>query len=223
MIKIRRREKTWWRLNSAMFTVVPTCPHEQKSPLYPPRVHLTAGSRTLFSGYRQIIFLFLHNILFRRLHSETPILFSTKLIILPKKFDPHRPYPSATTFTHSNQWNPPLFVSQIWAFLRKREGESSGFERTMDEKLIQRLESAVTRLEALSTGFRPGGAPESGEDAVSDPSILAFDDLMGQYVGRVTTAAEKIGGQVLEVTKVLKEAFSVQRELLVRVKQTQVC
>lgn len=92
----------------------------------------------------------------------------------------------------------------------------------MDEKLIQRLESAVARLEALSTGFRPGGAPESGEDVVTDPSILAFDDLMGQYFARVLSAAEKIGGQVLEATKILKEAFSVQRELLVKVKQTQV-
>ena len=92
----------------------------------------------------------------------------------------------------------------------------------MDEKLIQRLESAVARLEALSTGFRAGGAPESGEDAVSDPSILGFDDLMGQYFARVYSAAEKIGGQVLTVTKILKEAFSVQRELLVKIKQTQV-
>ncbi|KAG7035090.1 Cyclase-associated protein 1 [Cucurbita argyrosperma subsp. argyrosperma] len=91
----------------------------------------------------------------------------------------------------------------------------------MDAKLIQRLESAVARLEALSTGFRAGGAPEGGEDAVSDPSILGFDDLMGQYFARVYSAAEKIGGQVLTVTEILKEAFSVQRELLVKIKQTQ--
>ncbi|KAG7010934.1 Cyclase-associated protein 1 [Cucurbita argyrosperma subsp. argyrosperma] len=91
----------------------------------------------------------------------------------------------------------------------------------MDEKLIQRLESAVARLEAFSTGFRHGGAPESDEVTVSDPSVLAFDDFMGQYVARVSNAAEKIGGQVLEATKILSEAFSVQRELLVKVKQTQ--
>lgn len=91
----------------------------------------------------------------------------------------------------------------------------------MDEKLIQRLESAVARLEALSTGSRPRVSPESGEDAVTDPSILAFDDLMGQYFARVSSAAEKIGGQVLDATKILKEAFSVQKELLIKVKQTQ--
>ncbi|KAK9286041.1 hypothetical protein L1049_014420 [Liquidambar formosana] len=94
----------------------------------------------------------------------------------------------------------------------------------MEEKLIQRLESAVARLETLSTGFRPRGAVESGADddaAASDPSILAFDDLMGQFVGRVSAAAEKIGGKVLEATKIVEEAFSVQKELLIKVKQTQ--
>ncbi|KAA8545970.1 hypothetical protein F0562_020579 [Nyssa sinensis] len=91
----------------------------------------------------------------------------------------------------------------------------------MEEKLIQRLESAVARLEALSVGFQPGGSPESGGDAAAlDPSVLAFDDMMAQFVGRVTSAAEKIGGQVLDVTKVVAEAFSVQKDLLIKVKQT---
>ncbi|XP_038705671.1 cyclase-associated protein 1-like [Tripterygium wilfordii] len=90
----------------------------------------------------------------------------------------------------------------------------------MEEKLVQRLESAVARLEALSTGFRPGGSGESLDDAASDPAIAAFDDMMRQYVGRVSGAAEKIGGQVLEVTKVVEQAFGVQRELLIQVKHT---
>lgn len=90
----------------------------------------------------------------------------------------------------------------------------------MEEKLIQRLESAVARLEALSTG---GGSAETGGDAAAmDPSVIAFEDLMQQFVGRVLSAAEKIGGQVLDVTKVVKEAFSVQKELLIKVKQTKV-
>ena len=92
----------------------------------------------------------------------------------------------------------------------------------MEEKLIQRLESAVARLEVLSSGFRAGGSPEIGDGAPLDPSILAFDDLLEKYLGRVSAAAEKIGGQVLEVTKILQEAFAVLRELLVKVKQTQV-
>ncbi|KAL9691825.1 hypothetical protein QQ045_012252 [Rhodiola kirilowii] len=41
-----------------------------------------------------------------------------------------------------------------------------------------------------------------------------------KFLGRILGAAEKIGGKVLEVTKVLAEAFSVQ-ELLVKIKQSQ--
>lgn len=92
----------------------------------------------------------------------------------------------------------------------------------MDEKLIQRLEAAVSRLEAISV--RGGSGVESfgdGADAASDPSIKAYDDLMSQYLGRVSAAAEKIGGQVLDATKIVEQAFSAQKELLVKVKQTQ--
>ncbi|XAR59536.1 hypothetical protein NMG60_11015400 [Bertholletia excelsa] len=92
----------------------------------------------------------------------------------------------------------------------------------MEEKLIERLESAVARLESLAAGFRPGAPPEIGGDAAAlDPSIVAFDELISQCVGRISSVAEKIGGQVLDVTKVLAEAFAVQKELLVKVKQTQ--
>ncbi|CAI0377320.1 unnamed protein product [Linum tenue] len=90
----------------------------------------------------------------------------------------------------------------------------------MEEKLISRLESAVARLEALSSSGFASRDIGGGDDASSDPSILAFDDLIRESFGRVSAAAEKIGGQVLEVTKVLGEAFSVERELLVKIKQT---
>ena len=92
----------------------------------------------------------------------------------------------------------------------------------MDEKLIQRLESAVTRLEVVTAGFRGGGSPETGAEGALDPAIVAFDDLMAEFVARVSAAAGKIGGKVLEATKILEEAFSVQKELLVKVKQSQV-
>ncbi|PIN22116.1 Adenylate cyclase-associated protein (CAP/Srv2p) [Handroanthus impetiginosus] len=93
----------------------------------------------------------------------------------------------------------------------------------MDENLITRLESAVARLEALSVGvFRQVGSDEVGGDAVAmDPSIVAFDDLISQYVHRVTSAAEKIGGQVLDISKIIEKAFDVHKELLVKIKQTQ--
>ncbi|KAF7142619.1 hypothetical protein RHSIM_Rhsim05G0074500 [Rhododendron simsii] len=96
----------------------------------------------------------------------------------------------------------------------------------MEEKLVERLESAVARLEAISiSGFRPaeggGDAAAAAVVAALDPSIVAFEDLMGEYVGRVSAAAEKIGGQVLDATKVVAEAFAAQKQLLVMVKQTQ--
>ncbi|KAK7283499.1 hypothetical protein RIF29_13052 [Crotalaria pallida] len=94
----------------------------------------------------------------------------------------------------------------------------------MEEKLIQRLESAVKRLESLSTGFRGGASPADGadvDDASSDPSIVAYGDLVDQYVGRVSSAAEKIGGQVLDITNIVHEAFAVQKQLLIQVKQSQ--
>ncbi|XVF45268.1 hypothetical protein PTKIN_Ptkin02bG0191900 [Pterospermum kingtungense] len=92
----------------------------------------------------------------------------------------------------------------------------------MEGKLIDRLEAAVARLEALSAGEVSGrGLPDSGVEVSSDPSIVAFDDLMAQYAARVSAAAEKIGGQVLDVTKILLDAFSVQKKLLIEIKQTQ--
>lgn len=92
----------------------------------------------------------------------------------------------------------------------------------MDETLIKRLESAVTRLEALSTGIHHSASASDGSDAASDPSVVAFVDLIDQYVGRLSKAADIIGGQVLDVTNRVKEAFSVQKELLIKLKQTQV-
>ncbi|XVE49066.1 hypothetical protein DITRI_Ditri01bG0052300 [Diplodiscus trichospermus] len=92
----------------------------------------------------------------------------------------------------------------------------------MEGKLIERLEAAVARLEALSAGgVSARDLPDSGVEVYSDPSIVAFDDLMAQYAARVSSAAEKIGGQVLDVTNILLEAFYVQKKLLIEIKQTQ--
>ncbi|MFS7995519.1 putative cyclase-associated protein CAP/septum formation inhibitor MinC [Helianthus anomalus] len=90
----------------------------------------------------------------------------------------------------------------------------------MDEKLIQRLESAVARLESLSLPSQSRSIDLDAVAASTDPSIIAFEELLTEFVGKVLTAAEKIGGQVKEVTDVLNEAFSVQKELLVKIKQT---
>ncbi|KAG9136909.1 hypothetical protein Leryth_020008 [Lithospermum erythrorhizon] len=93
----------------------------------------------------------------------------------------------------------------------------------MEEKLIQRLESAVARLEAVAAG---GGAAATGGNggsmASSDPSIIAYEDLISEYVGRLTAAADKIGGQLSDVTNLVAQAFTVQKDLLVKIKQTKI-
>ncbi|XP_074334947.1 cyclase-associated protein 1-like [Apium graveolens] len=91
----------------------------------------------------------------------------------------------------------------------------------MEESLIQRLESAVTRLESLSDGLRSGSSPAIGGDASSDPSVTAFEDLINEHVGRIVRAAETIDGEVFDVTKVLEEGFAVQKDLIIQMKQSQ--
>ncbi|KAK4405261.1 Cyclase-associated protein 1 [Sesamum angolense] len=94
----------------------------------------------------------------------------------------------------------------------------------MEENLITRLESAVTRLEAMSAGgFRQVGhvADAAGDASAMDPSIVAFGDLISQFVNRVVSAGEKIGGHVWDISKIIEKAFHVQKELLVKIKQTQ--
>ncbi|XP_057748757.1 cyclase-associated protein 1-like [Arachis stenosperma] len=96
----------------------------------------------------------------------------------------------------------------------------------MEEKLIQRLESAVSRLEALSAGshggaFTAGGGGGGADDAARDPSVVAFGDLIDEHLSKLSAAAEVIGGQVLGISNVVKEAFAAQKELLITLKHTQ--
>ncbi|KAI7750422.1 hypothetical protein M8C21_033746 [Ambrosia artemisiifolia] len=91
----------------------------------------------------------------------------------------------------------------------------------MAEKIIQRLEAAVTRLEIFSNRSKPQAATLDATSASSEPSIVAFDDLITEYVEKVSGSADKIGGQVKDITSILKEAFTTQKELLVKIKQTQ--
>ncbi|XP_047092307.1 cyclase-associated protein 1-like [Lolium rigidum] len=97
----------------------------------------------------------------------------------------------------------------------------------MEKALVERLEAAVARLEAAAAAG-PSGASLSatprdleGVPAASDPAIVAYDEFVDQAFGRLNAAAEKIGGKVLEATKVLAEAFAVAKDLLVRAKQLQ--
>lgn len=89
---------------------------------------------------------------------------------------------------------------------------------------MKRLEAAVGRLEAISAGGFGNGSRSLDicTELDSDPAIRAFEDMKSECVGRVLTAAETIGGEVLEVSKIVDEAFKVQKELLIQIKKSQV-
>jgi hypothetical protein len=96
----------------------------------------------------------------------------------------------------------------------------------MEAALVERLEAAVARLEAaVASGASLASAAPRDLDAPEarlDPAIVAYDEFVAEAVGRLTAAAEKIGGKVLDATKVLAEAFAVAKDLLVQAKQLQV-
>ncbi|KAJ3697672.1 hypothetical protein LUZ61_001377 [Rhynchospora tenuis] len=95
----------------------------------------------------------------------------------------------------------------------------------MEKALVERLEAAVARLEAaIASGSISASERALDGDlpaAATDPAILAFDELVEGPLRRVVAAAEKIGGKVLETTKVLEEAFEVEKSLLIKAKQSQ--
>ncbi|AQK63297.1 Adenylyl cyclase-associated protein [Zea mays] len=95
----------------------------------------------------------------------------------------------------------------------------------MEVALVERLEAAVARLEAaVASGASLASTAPRDFDALearSDPAIMAYDEFVAEAVGRLTAAAEKIGGKVLDATKVLAEAFAVAKDMLVQAKQHQ--
>ncbi|PWZ24617.1 Cyclase-associated protein 1 [Zea mays] len=95
----------------------------------------------------------------------------------------------------------------------------------MEVALVERLEAAVARLEAaVASGASLASTAPRDFDALearSDPAIVAYDEFVAEAVGRLTAAAEKIGGKVLDATKVLAEAFAVAKNMLVQAKQHQ--
>ena len=51
---------------------------------------------------------------------------------------------------------------------------------------------------------------------------MAYEEFVAEAVERLTVAAEKMGGKVLDATKLVAEAFAVTKDLLVKAKQLQV-
>ncbi|CAL9065092.1 cyclase-associated protein 1-like [Musa acuminata AAA Group] len=92
----------------------------------------------------------------------------------------------------------------------------------MEKEIVARLEAAVARLEALAAAgslAAPAGVPDAA--LAVDPAVVAFDELVERSLGRLSAAADKIGGKVQEATKILAESFAVLKELLVKAKHCQ--
>ncbi|MCO5613477.1 hypothetical protein L7F22_067754 [Adiantum nelumboides] len=90
--------------------------------------------------------------------------------------------------------------------------------------LVQRLEAAVSHLEK-SQG-QGQSTPVSSRDlplmnaTASGPlaaSVSAFDLLIETQVDRVFAAAQKIGGQILQGSQLLKDVFSIERSIVLAV------
>ncbi|XP_050992890.1 adenylyl cyclase-associated protein 1 [Labeo rohita] len=85
--------------------------------------------------------------------------------------------------------------------------------------LVQRLEVAVGRLEAMScSGGGGGSAAASGVVAVY---VDAYDNLISGPVAQYAALSQKIGGDVQKHAEMMKQAFSCQRQLLVTASNSQ--
>lgn len=87
--------------------------------------------------------------------------------------------------------------------------------------IVQRLEAAVARLEsvqghATATSSSSRDLAASSSDSV-DACVAAFDSLIDSHVGHVLAAADKIGGQILHGSQLLKEVFSVERSIILAI------
>uniref|UniRef100_A0A673J5D3 Adenylyl cyclase-associated protein n=1 Tax=Sinocyclocheilus rhinocerous TaxID=307959 RepID=A0A673J5D3_9TELE len=85
--------------------------------------------------------------------------------------------------------------------------------------LVQRLEVAVGRLEAMSSSGG-GGGPAASSGVVS-VYVEAYDNLLSGPVAQYTALSQKIGGDVQKHAELMKQAFSLQRQLLVTASNSQ--
>ncbi|XP_051527392.1 adenylyl cyclase-associated protein 1 isoform X2 [Myxocyprinus asiaticus] len=79
--------------------------------------------------------------------------------------------------------------------------------------LVQRLELAVGRLEAMSSSG--GGGGPAAPSGVVAAYVEAYDNLISGPVAQYAALSQKIGGDVQKHAEMMKQVFSIQRQLLV--------
>uniref|UniRef100_A0A665W800 Adenylyl cyclase-associated protein n=1 Tax=Echeneis naucrates TaxID=173247 RepID=A0A665W800_ECHNA len=84
--------------------------------------------------------------------------------------------------------------------------------------LVQRLEVAVGRLEAISG---PGGSAGNSAGGAVSAFIEAFDEIVSGPLAQYFSLSQQIGGDVLKHAEMMKQAFSSQRQLLMTASSSQ--
>ncbi|XP_049607237.1 adenylyl cyclase-associated protein 1 [Syngnathus scovelli] len=84
--------------------------------------------------------------------------------------------------------------------------------------LVQRLELAVGRLEAMSG---PGGCSEGSAGGAVSAYVEAFDEIISGPMSQYYSHSQKIGGDVLKHAEMMKQAFASQRQVLVTASSAQ--
>ncbi|XP_071755450.2 adenylyl cyclase-associated protein 1 [Centroberyx gerrardi] len=84
--------------------------------------------------------------------------------------------------------------------------------------LVQRLEVAVGRLEAVSG---PGGSAGGSAGGAVSAYVEAYDDIINGPLAQYIALSQQIGGDVQKHADMMKQAFSCQRQLLVTASSSQ--
>ncbi|KAK2830622.1 hypothetical protein Q5P01_018553 [Channa striata] len=103
---------------------------------------------------------------------------------------------------------------------RKGPNQCPGSQAVMAElaNLVQRLEVAVGRLEAISG---PGGSAGGSAGGAVSKYVEAYDVIISGPVAEYMSLSQKIGGDVQKHADMMKQGFSSQRQLLVTASTSQ--
>jgi adenylyl cyclase-associated protein len=91
------------------------------------------------------------------------------------------------------------------------------------ESLVKRLETVTARLEAVSTTNKPALAPKpgstaggatSGVSSALPPSIVQYDDAIGEQLKNFFSLSEKIGGDIAAITPKVRQVFDNLRNYI---------
>ncbi|XP_028278343.1 adenylyl cyclase-associated protein 1 [Parambassis ranga] len=84
--------------------------------------------------------------------------------------------------------------------------------------LVQRLEVAVGRLEAMSG---PGGSSGGSSGGAVSAFVQAFDEIVKGPLAEYLSLSQQIGGDVQKHAEMMKQGFSSQRQLLITASSSQ--